>query len=397
MAEINKYNAGNDSSHGENLYTLYYDKAGIKAANRKNLYGQFASKKEMPTKLGKTYAISRWLRSYDRPLTDPEFNKKGFISSRDIADVTAGFTSAKLEEGAKEKDSLKITKINLKTTLNRYGEELDYTDEVEIFSNDDIQVRYREDLGERANSLFEDLVQYDMLSTNNVMYSGAGTSLSTMGTGITADGSLDDNYRISYDYLRRCVQKLVRNRASKNTEMVTGDTKPCSKPVPAAYYAIIGPEIKFDLTEVTRGEKFYEKFTFVPAYKYASGKTLAEGEIGMLGEVCFIESAEQLVYEKAGVDVPVGYVGDLSYTGEIGNGAKFDVFPILFPTKDSFATVGLKGHGKVVFNAQAPSQVDSGNRFGTRGWFTYNMWYAGIILQEEKLLKGLVLATGTQG
>ncbi|OCR88105.1 hypothetical protein CFT13S00388_02490 [Campylobacter fetus subsp. testudinum] len=66
---------------------------------------------------------------------------------------------------------------------------------------------------------------------------------------------------------------------------------------------------------------------------------------------------------------------------------------MLFPTKDAFATVGLKGHNKVVFNSKAPSVVDSGNKFGNTGFFTYKMWYAGIILQEEKLLKGLVLAS----
>jgi hypothetical protein len=33
------------------------------------------------------------------------------------------------------------------------------------------------------------------------------------------------------------------------------------------------------------------------------------------------------------------------------------------------------------------------NPYGTNGFFSYSMWHAGIILQEEKLLKVLVAAS----
>jgi len=65
----------------------------------------------------------------------------------------------------------------------------------------------------------------------------------------------------------------------------------------------------------------------------------------------------------------------------------------LFPTKGSFATVGLKGNGKIKFNSQAPSKIELSNPYGTQGFFSYNMWYAGLILREERLLKMLVCAS----
>ena len=71
----------------------------------------------------------------------------------------------------------------------------------------------------------------------------------------------------------------------------------------------------------------------------------------------------------------------------------FDVFPILFPTKGSFATVGLKGHGKIKFHSQSPGKIELDNPFGTKGFFSYNMWYAGLIIREERLLKVLVCAS----
>ena len=68
-------------------------------------------------------------------------------------------------------------------------------------------------------------------------------------------------------------------------------------------------------------------------------------------------------------------------------GDYFDVHPILFPTQGAFATVGLKGQGKIKFNSRSPAFVTNENPYGTTGFFSYNFFYAGIILEEEKMLK----------
>jgi hypothetical protein len=198
---------------------------------------------------------------------------------------------------------------------------------------------------------------------------------------------------------------------------------------------------------------------WIPAHQYASGTTLAEGEVGLIHEVRFIESESAFVYRGAGAPVPTGYQGNLSHsplgssegttgsytrttvelsseaTGPKSFTAKlgtdeinytinpgelvelkvgyttdvtgdhvtketrstpkefFDVFPILFPTQDAFATVGLKGVGKITFNSKPPSDVSIVNPYGTQGFFSYNFWYAGILLEPEKLLKMEVLAS----
>lgn len=393
MADTIMYKKGTDSTAGVNTTTHFYDRAGIRAATAINVYGQFADRKSMPTKSGKTYKIARWQHIYDRELDSADFKKYGFISSRNIADVTSGLNAAKLAEGATTGNKLNFKKVNLETNLARYGEMIEYTDEVEMFSEDRIQIMYREELGELANRRYEDLIQLDMLSTGNVMYSGLATSLATMGTGITKDGTLDDSYRISYDLIRKAVMNLNRNGAKKNTEIVTGSVKIDTKTVNAAYYAIIGSEVKYDLENITKGNKDLAEFAYIPVYKYADSSKIAEGEVGCMHEVRFIESETAVVYRGQGHDVPNEYAGTLSYTGTLGSDAKFDVFPILFPTKGSFATVGLKGQNKIVFKSQDPNVASLQNPFGTKGFFSYNFWYAGIILQEEKLLKVNVLAS----
>lgn len=397
--EEHQYKTGDNSTHGENLIRLFYDRKGIEAATQMSVFEQLAEKREMPLKLGKEYTCARWMRSYERELKSEDFLKYGFLSSRDIADVSAGFDLRKLAEGATEGFKINVKKQNLSTKFQRYGEMIEYTDEVELFSNDDVQVRYREELGASAGQIFDDLVQFTMLTTNTVMYTGTATSKETMGTGITPDGTLDNNYRISYDFIRKCVAKLVRNRAEKNTEIVTGSTKIDTRTVSPAYYCFIGPEVANDLDYLTRLKgTAAETAAFIPAHQYASASTLAKGEIGQMGEVRFILAESMLVYRQQGADVPDKYVGTLSYTGKIGAAeaakkAKFDVFPILFPTKGSFATVSLKGNGKVVFHSKAPSEIGRGNPFGTKGFFSSNFWYAGLILREERLLKAYCLAS----
>ena len=155
----NIYGNGLNSTAGANTVVHYYDRAGIKAANRTNIYGQFVSRKDMPTKMGKTFKISKFLHMYDRALNDAEFATKGFLTSRTADEVSLALTNASLAEGAGAVNKRSLQKVTVETTLARYGEMIDYTDEVDLFSEDYIQVKYREELGELANSRMEDLIQ----------------------------------------------------------------------------------------------------------------------------------------------------------------------------------------------------------------------------------------------
>jgi hypothetical protein len=289
-----------------------------------------------------------------------------------------------------------------------------------------------------------------MLGTATVMYPSLATSMSTIGASIAINGTEDGKWKVSYDLIRKGVRKLVRNRAKKNTSIVTGSTKVGTVPVAKAFYAIINADVKSDLESLVRGtvaDNGTTEFVYVPAHKYAGAGSLAEGEVGQMHEVKFIEAESAVVYAAEGAAVPANYAGTLSYSNDgvsrtvtnisgaeltltlnsgetyastvvlaigasanildadvitggtvdvdytILNGDRFDVYPILFPTEGAFATVGLKGHDKIKFNSKSPEQVENGNPYGTTGFFSYNFFYAGIILREEALLKILVAAS----
>lgn len=394
------YGDGTNSTSGANTITHFYDRAGIKAANRVNVFQQFADRKSMPRKSGKTFKISKFLHMYDRALASADFAAGGYLTARSADEVSTALTNAQLAEGAGAVNKRTLQKITVETTLSRYGEMIEYTDEVDLFSEDTMQVRYREELGGLAGSRHEDLIMLDMLGTPTVLYSGAATSLGTIGGGALADGSTDGASKVSYDLVRKATRKLLRNRAKKNTEIIVGTNKIATQPVGKAYYAIVGADVKSDLENLTRGTSYEREYVFIPVHKYASAGGIAEGEVGAMHEVRFIEAEGMVKYAGEGAVPPQNYVGTLSITGatdltsaDEADRGNFDVFPILFPTQGAFATVGLKGNEKIQFHSKAPNDVGMGNPYGTQGFFSYNFFYAGLILEEEKLLKVLVAAS----
>jgi N4-gp56 family major capsid protein len=426
-------NGTTTASAGANTITHFYDKAGVKAANAVNVYQQFASKKSMPQKMGKTFKISKFLHMYDRTLSDGDFAAKGYMTSRTLAEVNAKIAAAALSEGVGVHNEGTIQKITMEGTLARYGKMISYTDEVDLFSEDTIQTRYREELGADIGVLNEDLIQRDMLATTTKMYAGYATSMDTLGTDIAPDGTEDAEFKVSYDLIRKGVKTLVRNRAKKTSTIVSGSTKVGTTPIDSAFYAIINTDVKSDLETLLRGSDAATEYVFVPVHKYASANTKAEGEVGSMHEVRFIEAESAIIEGGAGalvrpwigdVDglpyatkalaVATGnsaattqnaeYTGSLAFSGEQGTGAdevsgselndaRFDVYPILFPTMDAFATIGLKGNERIKFNSKAPSSIELSNPYGTQGFFSANFWYASVILEVEKLLRIDVLAS----
>ena len=386
-------NGTTTASNGANTIVHYYDRAGIKAANARNIYSQFCDRQSMPTNMGKTYKISKWQHIYDLAQDDVNFSAKGYLGKRDLATITANLAntgmSGAIAEGAGAINKVTPKKITVETSIARYGFMIEYTDEVALFSEDNVQVKYREELGYLINQASEDLIQKDMLNGCGIVINAAGVAKNQLGTTIAPDGTNEDLYKVSFDLIRRAVKALVRNRAQRNSEIVTGSTKIGTAPINSAFYAIIGPEVKYDLETLTRnGGIAHEDWAYIPAYQYASATNLAEGEVGSMHDVRFIESEGAMMEAGVGSAIPAGYTGTLS-----NNGTNFDVFPILFPTKGAFATLGLKGIGKVVFHTKAPNEVELGNPYGTKGFFSANMFYAGIALQPEKLARVNVLAT----
>jgi len=389
------YGNGTNSTSGANTITHHYDRAGVKAATANLIYGQFADSKSMPQKYGKTFKISMWEQILDGAgVAGAGLNKDGdasdgnlYGSNRDIGNITSGLPV--LGEGANDVNRVVVTKKTGEVSFNRFGLFLEYTDEVELFSEDKTQMIYREMLGDAAKQVNEDLIQKDMLSGANVYYVGSATSRATVGqdtTGTGAEGDNDDaDSVIGYDDVRKIVATLVSNRARKYTSIVTGSTKVDTKTINASYIGIVGPEIKYDLQGVA---DMHSRPAWIPVNQYGSAATLLDQEVGAIDEMRFIESERAMKFIGAGAAIPAGYTGTLA-----NDGSKFNVYPILCPTEGAFATVGLQGWGKMKFKSKAPGAVEQADKFGLKGFFSVNWFYAGIILDQSKLLRVETCAT----
>ena len=133
--------------------------------------------------------------------------------------------SGVITEGAGAINKVTPKKITVETSIARYGFMIEYTDEVTLFSEDNVQVKYREELGYLINQASEDLIQKDMLNGCGIVINAAGVAKNQLGTTIAPDGTNEDLYKVSFDLIRKAVKALVRNRAQRNSEIVTGSTK----------------------------------------------------------------------------------------------------------------------------------------------------------------------------
>lgn len=460
---LNNYNSGFNADNGYNNKLFHLDRLGIEFATNKKVFSQFASTRYMPTNTGREYRVRVYHYSYERmpwavqtgPMDaatiafNAEFQKKGYISSRDLSAVTSsifgdlttypGFTGStstdnwwnktdanvstkiaqdggvtaegklidqttdstaltgvgkRIFEGQTSGNRVTIKDTTINTFINQFGEMLEYTEDVELFSDENMVARYRREMGLRANDIDEDLNQITMLQTPNKMFSGTATSLATMGTGIgkgepdatTGENAVEESFKINYKLLQKVVQRLGQYKVPKVTQMVTGSVKVDTKTVPPCYVAIVGDQVKTDIMNVTRGKTYEKDFAFVGVEQYANAGSTFDGEFGKIGEVRFIHAPNMLVEAGKGADVDAAYVGSLSSTN-----SKFDVFPILFVGEDSFAKIMLQGNN-ITFASEAP-KPRFGDPYGKRGFFSYKFWYGSIILRPERLLRLNVLAS----
>lgn len=421
------YGDGTNPSGGDgNIRTDYYDRAAIKVAVPELIYGKYADSKTQKRNTGKTFRISRYLHVLD----DANSNNQGLDGNGDVIgntsfifnniaygtsgaadtakatydataegiaaiannveplvyDVTTGggnlYGSSRnvgdivslmptLAEGADRVNRVGVVRENFSATLVRKGNFMEYTDEMTMFSDHDMQMEYRTKLARLAMEMKDDDVQLGLLGGAGVsFYTGTATSLVTIGESNDA-GATNEECRVTYDFFRKIAKRLKLNQAEKNTSIITGSTKFGTTPINKAYYSIVGADVVYDLEGITEFKPVHE-------YGYASG--VAENEVGALHETRFVESQRAMKYSGAGA---AAATDDL---GLAGDGTNLDVHPIIFPTKGSYATIGLQGAGKPVFKAKAPGQATTEDPYGVKGLFSFNYFHGGITLQPEKLL-----------
>ncbi len=438
-------NGTTTSTNGSNVRVDALREKAIRAAKKEIIFEQLCDNQTMPLNYGKTLKVHKTLYILDDlNVNDQGLGQDGLVpgagepnengnlygSSRSVVDVSAGMPM--LAEGAGRVNRVGMTRITREGTLIRMGAFLEYTDEVELFSDQKMEIQYYEKMGELAAELYDDYLQKELLGAAGVeLYGGVATSISTLDGNDGATAST-----LAYDLIRQTQVTLRANYAKKTTSIITGSTKVGTVPVNASYFAYCGPTSTVELEKLQ--DDFSER-AYTPARMYAASGNLAKGEVGAVHSTRFIEAERMMKYDGGGTlvstnaggyqtttltpaqaiargvattfDAATDYViGDVvvyltniyvhtadvtaaawSAVGrtDLGTTAEFfDGFPIIYVTKGAFATIGLQGNKKIKFLSKKPSQEPTqADPYALMGLYSFNFFAGSIVLEPEKIAR----------
>ena len=392
-------NGTTTSTNGANVRVDALIEKGIRTAKKDIIFEQLCDSRTMPLNMGKTLKVHKTLYILDDAnVNDQGLDTTGTVtangnlygSSRSVVDVTNGLPL--LSEGAGRVNRVGVTRITKEGTLTRMGAFLEYTDEVDKFSDAKMEVQYYEKMGELAAELYDDYLQKELLGACGIeYYGGVATSL------LTIAGKDDTNTVASdleYEGILDAEDMLEANYAKMNTSIIDGSRNVGTVPVNASYFAYCGRDTVRSLNGLQ--DDFSQK-AFVPARMYAAAGNLAKNEVGAVHSTRFIQAQRMMKYDGCGAEVGANPTGGYKSTtltaagatarGQSGAGTYYDGLPIIYVTKGAFATVGLQGNKKINFLAKKPGQATYEDPHGLQGIYSFNFFAGSISLEPEKMCR----------
>ena len=384
---------GVKSSIGPQIVTAYYQKQALIELRKEQYFTQLASATAIPANYGKTIKRFHYMPILDdRNVSDEGIDATGariangnlYGSSKDIGSIPGKMPV--LGENGGRVNRVGVTRLELEGTFEKFGFFTEYTRDSLNFDTDaDLLQHINRELLTAANQTTEDALQIDLLNNAGTLrYPGAATARSEV------DGSLP-----TYGDLMRLSIDLDNNRTPKHTTILTGTRNIDTKVIPAARYAYIGSEL---IPTLRAMQDLHGNPAFVSAEKYASGTTLAAGEIGAVDQFRFIVNPNMFKWAGAGkaatdANVPATAVDaggtKLKAASYYSTGGKFDVFPILVVGDESFATITFQTSGNTVkfeINHKRPGDnLDRLDPFGETGFISIRWFYGFMALRPERI------------
>ena len=360
------------------LQDYYFQRHALIEAKEDTYFLQFATVENLAAHTGKT--IKQYIYY---PLID----------DRNINDQGIDATGAKIENGnfyGSSKDISTILKVlpTIGETGGRYnrvgftrgiregtiaelGFFFEFTeDELTFDSDPELYQHYVDEAIRGANKIQEALMAIDLIcSAGLVQYGGTATSISTM----------DATSEITYKDLLVLGQRLRDNKVPTQTKILTGSRNIDTKTVKGGWSMIVpsGLRITFETMKDLQGRP-----AFIPTEKYGDQTTLANGEIGRIGEFRIIEDPYMPIHAGKGATAADGYAS----TNE-----KFNVYPMVVIGDDSFATIGFQSDGKTSkFNiiVKKPGSETANawhDPYGKTGFWSIQWRYGLMVKRPERL------------
>lgn len=178
-----------------------------------------------------------------------------------------------------------------------------------------------------AKSLLIDL----LLSAGTVRYGGIATSFADM----TGDGATPSV--ITYSLLKKVSTALFNKKAKMSTKMVTGVSLTDTRVIPACYISYAPDEIINVLEDLKDN---LGRPAWIPVEQYAAGAgSTYQNEAGRIGNFRVIRKNWMPSYYGKGATATTNELG--ASTTIVGSDEKYDIFPMLTVTEDTFAQVSI--------------------------------------------------------
>ena len=234
----------------------------------------------------------------------------------------------------------KITIEPIEAHLAWYGDYVKISDQLELTALDPIIAETVERYGLNAGETLDKLAGLEMCSGTNVLYAG----------GVNARGNLTKDAVLTLNHIFRAAQFLKANSAP----MIDG-----------SYFAVVHPDVVCQLFTYL-GENGTNPF--IDVHKYSATKEIFDGEIGKIGGVRFIESANAIT------------------TTVDGNDGSLPVYQTVVYGKGALGCAKLSGGNleTIIKQRGRAGTADPLNQFSTVGWKAAD---ACKILNNDNLIR----------
>lgn len=251
--------------------------------------------------------------------------------------------------------TLGVTEIT--ATIAQYGAFVTTTDVINYESPDAVLTEVAELLADQAKDTL-DIVARDILT--------AGTTIQFSETagGVVAAARNQVADPIRLVTVLKAVRTLQNHRARKLTRIINPANGFNSSPISAAYVGIVGPQVLFDLKQITG---------WIPIERYAVKDDIMPGEVGALDEVRFILSENSRVFTGQGA-------------------ASADVHATLIIGQDAYGMTKITGEGikNIIKPLGSAGSADPLDQRATSGW---KATFVARILNELSMVRIETTAT----
>ena len=235
------------------------------------------------------------------------------------------------------------------------------------------------------NLAYNDLLMRDILNAEFRVYGGDATSRDEVGG---TDDSKSRDYTLTTSLSIAVHNKLITNKAKEMSSLIAGQNRIGTKPIPSAYYIVVGAQYYGALIN----EDLYPDFQSVETYSDPTNVVKLDGleEIGRLGRfrILYSETLGNWSHQGHKVDDTGDNDSEYCYASQDpddDDNWHYDVFPAIVMAKDAISTVGLQGKTKQMIYTRWPEQIDSGNKVGEVGYIAFKFRYATVITRPDHL------------